>query len=209
MQFGHAVELTQSFAHGSVAFACNDVSDVSSPRTIRFDATLDAAERARVDAALLSVGATARWSADDAIGRTYALIEVASPVDDSALRAAAAGATVYDVPIIALAVYPRPAEALSALEAALGGAGRPDGILACDRMGDAIVLELERRTSPQVVFAIADAELRRFNGQRLGRLLAPLPAAELARISAEGLQAPEIAPDRILDVLIEGMHGSL
>ena len=54
-----------------------------------------------------------------------------------------------------------------------------------------------------VVLGVVDVELRRFHSGRTAELLTPLPAEWTAKIAAEGLQAPEIARDRVLEDLIE------
>jgi hypothetical protein len=72
---------------------------------------------------------------------------------------------------------------------------------------DALALEWNaKRTAPRVVMALIDVELQRFSGRRITKLLAPLSTEIQAQIAAEGLHAPEIAPDRILEVLIDAFE---
>jgi hypothetical protein len=52
------------------------------------------------------------------------------------------------------------------------------------------------------VTRIVDMELRRFGGVRRTELLSPLPGDVIAAIAAQGLQAPEVASDRILEMLL-------
>ncbi len=78
------------------------------------------------------------------------------------------------------------------------------GVLECTVLADIFVIEFEpARTMPSLILNIADVELRRFHGYRKVTLLNPLPADILAQIAASGLQASEIAPDRILETLLE------
>lgn len=105
---------------------------------------------------------------------------------------------------IVLAVFPSVPQALPALERALGGPGRPDGVLAVRRSDDAVVVEWDPgRTAVRLVMDLIDAELRRWNASRRTELLVPLSEERLAQIAAAELQAPEIAPDRILETLLE------
>jgi hypothetical protein len=104
---------------------------------------------------------------------------------------------------IVLAVYPSAAEALPALERALGGPGKPDGVLEvrpCD--GGLVVTWDPSRSAVRLVIGVIDAELRRYNATRRTELLEPLPLERLTQIAAQELHAPEIAPDRVLEALL-------
>jgi hypothetical protein len=108
-------------------------------------------------------------------------------------------------PVIALAVTPHPAEALPALLEALGGAGRPAGILTCECAAEG---ELRVRwdiavTPASVVRALLAAEVNRFAGAYTTRLLEPLSVEASAMVAADGLQSSELTTDRILDVLVQ------
>lgn len=109
--------------------------------------------------------------------------------------------------IIALAIEPAPADALPQLARALGGPGAPAGIAACETVDGALVVELRPAvTHPNLLIRIVDVELKRFSGSRRTYLLSPVPAGVMAAIAADGLQAPEIGPDRILEMLLEKAH---
>jgi hypothetical protein len=76
-----------------------------------------------------------------------------------------------------------------------------------DRAGNEIVVEFRPSvTQAALVLRIVDVELERFRGYRITRLLTPLPADVVALIAAQGLQAPQIAPDRILESLLRASH---
>lgn len=104
---------------------------------------------------------------------------------------------------ITLAVYPSAPEALPALERALWGPGRPDGITAVRPCAGGIVVEWDSARSPvRLVMGVIDAELRRYNASRRSELLSPLSLEQITQIAAQELQAPEIGPDRVLEVLL-------
>jgi len=137
------------------------------------------------------------------VDRTYALVEVREQQDAVAL-AEAIGATAYDAAIIALAVFPERGEALPFLLEALGGAGRPSGVIDCTQRADGIVVEWRPdRAGTQVVTGVIDVEMRRFGGARTAELLSPLSDSLLTEIAAGGMQAPTIAPERMLEALLE------
>ena len=155
----------------------------------------------------LPAGATLSFGREFAqLGRTYALLEGNAAVEPSQADAAFSDATVYDEPVIALAIEPTPADALRNIMEALGGAGGPSGVVSCEAKDGAAVVEFKAATSAAVVLHLADVELRRFNGYRTVTLLNPLPAETVAKIAASGLQAPQIGPDRILEMLLEQAH---
>jgi hypothetical protein len=105
---------------------------------------------------------------------------------------------------IVLAVFPSVTQALPALERALAGPGKPDGVLSVRRSGESIVVEWDpSRTAVRLIVDLIDAELRRFAASRRTELLVPLSEERLAQIAAAELAAPEIAPDRILEHLLE------
>lgn len=138
------------------------------------------------------------------IDRTYALVEGSTAVEPAELLAALPAARAFDTAIIVLAIEPTPPDALPAIAEALSGAGGLTGVLECKRSGRALIVELEpHKTSPALVLQLADIELRRFSGYRRVRTLAPLPADVVAAIAANAMQAPEVAPDRILETLLE------
>jgi hypothetical protein len=61
-------------------------------------------------------------------------------------------------------------------------------------------------TPPALLLRIIDVELGRFRGARRTQLLSPLSMRTAAAIAAQGLQAPEIATDRILESLLGLEH---
>jgi hypothetical protein len=183
----------------------NDVSNVRWA-TAKADGVVSESQRAVADVALRDVGVSAQWRASERAQRTYALLRCDGDGMPEAVRAVLAGcaAVAYDVPVIALAVYPSVAEALPRLIEAFSGAGRPAGMRACDPCGGGIALEWDLTVTPaSLVMDLADAELARFRSGRTNELLTPLPPDWIARIAADGLRTPEIAPERTLETLLE------
>jgi hypothetical protein len=171
-------------------------------RTLRIDGGADEEARKAVDALLVNQGGRAIWHTSAATGRSYALLELPAP--PGVTEIAVAAAKVYQTPIIALAVFPEVREALPSLLDALGGAGRPAAIVTCEPCGGGLVIEWDpQRASPSVVLGLVDVELRRFNSGRTAELLSPLPPGSIARIAADGLEAPQITPERVLEMLLD------
>ena len=148
-------------------------------------------------------GGVVSWQDNAAFHRSYALVEGVS----AGSLETQDGATVSETPVIALAIRPNVPEALRPLLEALDGSGRPDGIRSCETLSGALIVEWNLdRTPARVVLELVDIELARFGAARVTELLTPLPLAWWTSIASAGLQAPEIAPDRVLEALIEEHH---
>ncbi len=172
-------------------------------RTLRIDAPRNDEVQGLIAAAFSRAGLAARFGPASELSRTYVLLEGTRDTDPAQYEQAVPDALWYDEAIIAIAIEPAPADALPELHAALGGAGAPAGVAACDIIGGRLVVEVRPSvTQPMLLLQIVDLELRRRHGYRRTQLLAPLPMELMARIAALGLQAPEIAPDRILESLL-------
>ncbi|HEX3671049.1 MAG TPA: hypothetical protein VHT92_05020 [Candidatus Cybelea sp.] len=168
--------------------------------TLVVEGELDAARRAAVDDVIASQGGAAFWRASPSTGRSYAVFELPGECDRAAIERAA-GSTLHDGAIIALAVSPAVAEALPHVCDALGGAGRPAGVVACRRDGDSAIVEWDPEiTAPSIVLGLIDVELRRYASGRTVELLSPIPAALAAKLAASELRAPQIEPARILEL---------
>lgn len=170
--------------------------------TLRFTPVPDEAERGLVQGAALRSRARVRWEAPR-FGRQYALIEAAGDTAGAEI-AAAARATLFSGPVIALAVCPCVPEALPGLFDALGGEGRPSGVVGCERRDDAVIVEWDLDRTPfETIEALIDAECGVFRAARVNALLTPLPLEWLTRLAAYGLKAPEITPGRVLEAQLE------
>ena len=163
----------------------------------------DDSRRDAVEAIARARGGRAMWRLNPSAGRSYALIELPDGFD---LRdiSIAPGEVVYETAVIAWAVFPTVPEALPQLYEALGGAGRPRGVLACRPCPQGAIVEWDPDSGGiEIVRKLIDVELRRFCSGRRSELLSPLTPALSAKVAASGLKGPEIAPDRILELLID------
>jgi hypothetical protein len=90
------------------------------------------------------------------------------------------------------------------LHEALGGSGRPAGVLATHPCRGGLVVEWDPEVTPvRLIAGLIDVELARVHSGRVTELLSPLAASTAAMIAASGLQAPQIEPYRILEERIE------
>ena len=169
-------------------------------QTVSFGREASESERDAVETAVRARSGSVTWRSSARAGRTYGLVRL----PEGELETAIGAVTVYDTAIIAVAVYPVAAEALPFVADALAGAGRPSGVIGTSNCDGGVVVEWDpRRTRAAAVYDLVDVELRRFGGGRTAELLAPLPEEVVARIASEGLQAPELSPDRELETLVE------
>jgi hypothetical protein len=175
-------------------------------RTLRIDAPLTAALHERV-AALARDGVRVRACGSQAFARTYVLFEGPQGADPSELQARLPDARWYGAAIIALAIEPSAPDALRQLLKVFGGPGAPAGVCGCEQSGKHLLLEFRPDVTPALlVRSLIGVELRRFNSSHRTEILTPLPVSVAAAIAAQGLQAPEIASDRILESLLGLEH---
>ena len=175
---------------------------------LRYRAIPGDAEKAVVEAVVQHHRGSVVWQCNASPVSAYALIEDAG-AECIVELAPQISAEIIDSPVIALAVSPREAEALPFLYHALGGPGRPAGVVRCETKDGTLAVEWDMsRTAAPIMMALIDVELSRFGGGRSTRVLAPIPLAWSTDIAARGLQAPEIAPGRVLEELLE-THGVL
>lgn len=170
------------------------ISIAGNPDDSRRDAIEDMA-RAR--------GGRALWRFNPSAGRSYALLELPDGVDLPELSIAPTEVA-YETEVIAWAVFPTVPEALPSLYAALGGPGRPVGVLACWPCPQGAIIEWDPDSGGiEIVMRLLDVELRRFCSGRRAELLSPLTPRLTAKVAASGMSAPEITVDRILELLID------
>lgn len=173
---------------------------------LRYRSIPDDAEKAIVDGIVQRHNGSIAWQCNLSPASAYALIENAG-ADCHAELASASSAEIVDSPVIALAVSPRTSEALPFLKHALDGPGRPVAVRRAETKDGTLTVEWDMsRSAASVLMALIDVELSRFGSGRTTRLLAPMPLEWWTAIAAQGLQAPEIAPDRVLEALLE-KHG--
>jgi hypothetical protein len=150
-------------------------------------------------------GGRVTWRINPSL-RSYGLLEFPGAFAAAELRGVP-GETVYDGAVIGWAVFPTVREALPYLYEALGGAGRPVGVLACRHCEGGAVVEWDPGvTGTELILRLVDLELRRFNSPRRAALLSPAMPGMLAKVAASGLQAAEIGEERILELLINDVR---
>ncbi len=163
----------------------------------------EASRQEEIEGVVRARGGRVTWRVNPSVARSYALLDLPEAFDENELPAAA-GEVVYGGIVIAWAVFPTVLEALPYLYDALGGPGRPAGVLACFPCENGVIVEWDPQVSRiEILLRLIDVELRRFNSGRTAQLLSPPEPVVLARIAASGLQAPEIGERRILEVLID------
>jgi hypothetical protein len=176
-------------------------------RTLRIDAPPSEALQRRVSEALARDGVRVQFGPSNSHSRTYVLVQGPEGADAAEVEQRFPGGTWYGEAIIALAIEPAPADALPPVARALGGPGAPAGILTCQATATQVLVEFAPSvTQPDTLLRIVDVELRRMHGSRRIELLTLLSMETAAAIAAAGLQAPETAPDRILESLLESAH---
>jgi hypothetical protein len=171
--------------------------------TISIAGNPDDSRRDAIEAMARARGGRAMWRINPSAGRSYALLELPDGFDLRELSIAP-GEVVYETAVIAWAVFPTVPEALPYLYEALGGVGRPRGVLACRLCPQGAIVEWDPDSGGiEIIMKVVNVELRRFHSGRRAELLSPLTQVLSAKIAASGLKAPEIAADRILELLID------
>ncbi len=175
-------------------------------QTLRLQTVLRDQELVNAKASLRSLGAdTVELVSTHRFGLTYGMLESERLLDTRRVLKHFPDARLYEWAVIALAIEPAVPDALPILQNAFAGAGRPSGVVECRLDGAALVIEFRPdQASPQILFALLDAELARFGSHgRTTTLLSPLPPMPACAVAASGLRAADLTTDRILDVLIE------
>jgi hypothetical protein len=178
--------------------------------TLSTGGKLDADRRNEVEEIVRRSGGTVHWNVSARTNRTFALLhlqgESQASLRDELLSwsRAAHPANVYDGAIIGFALYPSAPQALPAVAQALGGSGRPAGVVACTACPGGLIVEFDPlRTSPQMLLDLVEIELERWGSAREMELLTPLPDETWALVAAQGVQAPELTAQCVLDRLLE------
>lgn len=173
-------------------------------QTWRLDSALSPDGRAELVAAAKARGMSCIARADERFGATYVLAAVPDAQMGQEFAAQHSASATYEPPIIALAIEPQSPDALPALFEALGGEGAPAGIVGCERREDAVILEFTPSVTPwRLVRSLIDVELQRFASARATVLLSPLTLQMQTQIAGDGLDCPQLAPDRVLEALID------
>ena len=170
--------------------------------SVRFDATLGATERDGVARALRSVGArVTSWNGSGR--RTYASLAVPDDFSADTDVDGYPDARVDVPPLAVLRVTPDARRRIPPLADALGGVGRPSGVIETYvDAASAVVVEFDpRRTSVALVVALVDAELRTAPGRRIEPLVA-FDDATLVAYAAVALGIPDLSPARLIETYL-------
>jgi len=165
--------------------------------SVRFGDALDQHERESATRTLRSVGATATsWKT--AAGRTYAGLELDDMADPGVVRERVASARLDVPPLRVFRIRPLHGHLPARLSDALGGAGRPSGVVDVMIDDDAFVVEFDTRTPPSLIIALIDIELAAAPGRTIEPLV-PLDDATLAAFAGDVLGIADLDADRIIE----------
>ncbi len=172
--------------------------------SVRFADALDRQERESATRELRSAGATATsWKTTAT--RTYAGLEVDPAADLERLGERLTDARLDLPPLGVLRVRPVHAHLLARLSDALGGAGRPSGVIDLVSDGDAVVVEFETHRTPlHLVIALIDGELASAPGRTIEPLV-PLDDATLAAFAGDVLAIADLDASRIIETHTEAL----
>ncbi|MDQ2907888.1 MAG: hypothetical protein M3R44_00885 [Candidatus Eremiobacteraeota bacterium] len=181
--------------------------------SVRFAGALDDAERGSAERLLRSAQArVTSWKAT--ASRTYALLEL-GPSGDAVSAVAELlidrfeRARIDAPPLLVLNVRPAHAGALGRLTDALGGPGRPAGIIDVTADDDALLVELDSRRTPlALVVALIDVELAVQPGRTIEPLLG-LDDENLAAFTSEFLGIGVLDASRIIETHVAALEADI
>jgi hypothetical protein len=173
--------------------------------SVTYDSELAPDERAAASQELASAGAApTSWIC--AAGRTYASVAFRSGARFAHERLP--GARCDEPALAVLRVTPLAPRGLAPLHRALGGPGRPAGIVDVRADGPALIVELETTRTPlALVVAAIDAELGSSPGRTIEPLL-PLDDATLTAFVATQLGEPALDVSRLVETHLEPLLGA-
>ena len=174
--------------------------------SVRFDRVLADAERAEAARVMLSAEAkVGSWNVQSAAGRTYALLSLGLETDAQALGGALR-ARIDEPALVVLSIAVPERRALEALGEALGGAGRPAGVVDCRLAGDALLVELDESSTPlSLLVDLVDVVLRGAGGRSLFPLLG-LRDESLAAFAGTTLAEPALDASRLIETWLERLR---
>jgi hypothetical protein len=167
--------------------------------SVAFDEVLGPGDRDAAWRWVRSVGAhVTSWS--DAAERSYALLAVPA---DCLLSDQFSGARVDEPPLAVLRITPARALGVDALERALGGAGRPLGVVEARRAGSAFVVAVKPDvTSLGFLVALIETALAGHSGGTIEPLL-PFDDAALTELAGSLLAEPRLDAQRLIETHLE------
>jgi hypothetical protein len=167
---------------------------------VRYHGVLDETGRNAATRSLRSAGAEpTSWTSG--AGYTYASVLLGSECDVE--RIVAEGGRVDCPPLVVLRIRPDAGRRLAALESALGGPGRPAGVLEARPDGGALIVEFDARRTPlDVVVALVDAELASAPGRTIEPLVT-LDDRTLTGFASSLLNETALDPSRLIETHLE------
>jgi hypothetical protein len=172
--------------------------------SVRIEGTFEERQQEAVSRAVTSLGGRAvSWHSCAELHRTYALFSLPDGYDASAFAAAAGAQRIDDPALVVLEIIPEEPRRAEALARALGGAGRPAGIVDAVRTHRGIVIELDAERTPlRFVIDVVDTELEFAPGRRIVPLLA-FDDAVLTAAARDLLGDPAIDVSRLIETYSE------
>lgn len=170
--------------------------------SVRIEGALEERQREAVSRAVTSLGGRAvSWHVRPE--RTYALFALPDGYDACVFARAAGAQRVDDPALVVLEVIPDEPRRREALARALGGAGRPAGIVDAVRTHRGILVELDAARTPlSLVIDVVDTELELAPGRKIVPLLA-LDDAAMTAAARDILGDPAIDVSRLIETYTE------
>jgi hypothetical protein len=181
-----------------------EVGVVNRSASVRIDGMLAEEEREAASQLMSSFGARlSSLRAHGTLGRSYGFLELDPACDLAALSGAFGNARFSEPPLAVLEVVPDHERRLAALAHALGGRGRPAGIVDAILTTHSLVLEVDVvKTALSLVLDIVDCELETAPGRRIVPLI-PLTDATLAVLARDLINDPAIDLSRLIETYTE------
>ena len=172
--------------------------------SVRIEGIFEERQREAASRAVTSLGGRAvSWHVCPELHRTYVLFALPDGYDASAFAAAAGAQRIDDPALVVLEVLPDESRRAESLARALGGAGRPLGIVDAVRTHRGILVELDAARTPlSLVIDVVDTELEFAPGRRIVPLLA-LDDAAMTAAARDLLGDPAIDVSRLIETYTE------
>jgi hypothetical protein len=173
---------------------------------VRIDGVLAEEEREVVAQVMSSLGAhPSSLRSHGRLGRTYGLLELDEHCDLALLSKALADARFTEPPPAIVEIVPDHERRLPALVHALGGPGRPAGVLDAVSTAHSLVLEIDvTKTALSLILDIVDVELQTAPGRRIIPII-PLTDTMLAALARDLVGDPALDISRLIETYTEPM----